>query len=389
LKESGKREDFEVLGENELADSLRAFYGGVRQKNGAVYGKAALINIRYGIQRFLQSPPISRNLSLTRGPAFMQANNVLEGRLANIKKAGKDRSCHKNPINAEDMKKLYDSLDLNDPTGLQDKVFLDIMLHFGRRGREGLAEMTKDSFLVKRDQSGFEYVTLSFNEYDKNHKVEHEDKQQLMFASDDEMCPVRSFRKYVNVLNPNLDRFWQRPKKQGKGVIWYENAPVGKNKLAKMLSRMSEKAELSEIYTNHSLKATAATVLKEAGVTNKDIIAVTGHRNPSSLDSYVRAPNMKRRHEMSHILHQHKSSSKENLALPAPSQPFNQNLALPAPPQPCNLLAPPQPCNQQPLSTPSVSTVNTLDLHQDLPAMFQGANFNAPLTININYNVRK
>lgn len=379
LRQSGSSPDFENMDDAQIAESLRRFYGGVRPKKGEDYSKTALINMRYGIQRFLQSPPNHRSLSLTKDPIFLQANKVLEGKIALLKKAGKDKTTHKEAINVDDMRKLYESLNMSEPTGLQDKVFLDIMLHFGRRGREGLSNMTKETFEIRQDPSGVEYVTINHNEYDKNHKkIEHEDKQQIMFAAPgDPLCPILSFKKYMSVLNPKQTKFWQRPKPQGKGFIWYDNSAIGKNKIAKMLSRMSERAELSMIYTNHSLKATSATVLKEAGVTNKDICSVTGHRNPSSLDSYVRAPNLKRRHEMSNILHQHKkieTSSQETLSLPAPPThtSMQRALALPAP------------------SSHTMTTNHTLNtLHQDLPAMFQGATFNAPLTITINYNVAK
>ena len=143
---------------------------------------------------------------------------------------------------------------------------------------------------------------------------------------------------------------------------------------------------MSQIYTNHSLKATAATVLKEAGVTNKDICSVTGHKNPASLDSYVRVPNLKRRQEMSEILHLHKKV-KPNLdvALPSPQASHSatqQELALPT-----------SHSTLQPALAPAAPQLNAINanhtintVHQDMPAMFYGVTFNGPLTININYN---
>ena len=38
------------------------------------------------------------------------------------------------------------------------KVFFEVGLHFARRGREGLRELTKDSIMIKRDSYGVECV---------------------------------------------------------------------------------------------------------------------------------------------------------------------------------------------------------------------------------------
>ena len=58
-----------------------------------------------------------------------------------LKQEGKVVVTHKPAISAEDMDKIHGSLDLDDHVGLQDKVFIDVMLYFCNRGRENLREM--------------------------------------------------------------------------------------------------------------------------------------------------------------------------------------------------------------------------------------------------------
>ncbi|CAC5390097.1 unnamed protein product [Mytilus coruscus] len=70
---------------------------------------------------------------------------------------------------------------------------------------------------------------------------------------------------------------------------------LAKNKLASMMSRISEEAGLSIRYTNHCLRATVATGLKRAGVDDRAVMSVTGHRNVKSLDSYIEGPTDKQR----------------------------------------------------------------------------------------------
>jgi hypothetical protein len=45
------------------------------------------------------------------------------------------------------------------------------------------------------------------------------------------LCPDKSFVKYLSVLHPDCDYFWQRPKPIEKKTvdIWFDKAPLGKN----------------------------------------------------------------------------------------------------------------------------------------------------------------
>jgi hypothetical protein len=44
---------------------------------------------------------------------------------------------------------------------------------------------------------------------------------------------------------------------------WYCNEPVGEKKLTVFMSELSKSAALSQIYTNHSIRATGATILSK------------------------------------------------------------------------------------------------------------------------------
>ena len=67
------------------------------------------------------------------------------------------------------------------PKALQNKVFFEIMLHFGRRAKEGLRDLKSESFEFRTDDDGHVYVTIAYNEKSKtNHGVEsdREEKEQ-------------------------------------------------------------------------------------------------------------------------------------------------------------------------------------------------------------------
>ena len=54
----------------ELDESLGQFYAEARNKEEEKYSRATLLSFRNGIERFLNSPPNSRGISLTNDPSF-------------------------------------------------------------------------------------------------------------------------------------------------------------------------------------------------------------------------------------------------------------------------------------------------------------------------------
>lgn len=66
------------------------------------------------------------------------------------------------------------------------------MLHFGRRGRENLATLTRQDFAVSRDDEGLMYVYKTTDEQTKNHQ---DDSQK---SSDGRMYEVKGKQIYNN-----------------------------------------------------------------------------------------------------------------------------------------------------------------------------------------------
>ena len=60
---------------------------------------------------------------------------------------------------------------------------------------------------------------------------------------------------------------WQRPLDSfyPDDGSWYYKASLGRNTLATMMSKISRQGQLSQQYTNHSIRSTAITVLDEVG----------------------------------------------------------------------------------------------------------------------------
>ena len=105
-----------------------------------------------------------------------------------------------------------------------------------------------------------------------------------------ERCHCRLLDMYISKLPSEAksrDLLYARPleKATKDDPIWYCSAPIGHNKLSKMVPEMCTLANLPGNHTNHSLRATGATALYTAGVPEKIIQDRTGHRSVECLQS--------------------------------------------------------------------------------------------------------
>lgn len=207
-----------------------------------------------------------------------------------LKKQGLANVEHFPAISDEDLEKIYSHLssDLDDAQLLQYKVFLDIMLHFGRRGRENLSNLTRRHFAVTQNEEGTLYVYKVVDERTKNHQDDNDKSSdgRMYEIKESARCPVRSFVKYIRRLNPRCDRLFQQARTYPKDGIYYDNVPLGHNKLGTFMNQISIKCGLNKVYTNHSCRATTVNVLDAAQFPSRHIMSVTGHKSESSLKTY-------------------------------------------------------------------------------------------------------
>ena len=136
--------------------------------------------------------------------------------------AGLDVTSHKAPICQQDVHKMYSTLfSQKSPWCLLYKVFFEITLHFARRGREGLRDLTKSTFKFVRDADGVEYVCLAYHEQEKTKQGSEKqifEKCGSMYSQPgDPNCPVESLKLYLSKLNPSCSAFFQIPKNKFTG----------------------------------------------------------------------------------------------------------------------------------------------------------------------------
>ena len=144
-------EQLDRVEKTKLKDILSKFYAGCRTEKGELYKVNSLNAIRSGLQRYFLE---IGNFDIINDEYFRESNVCFQNILAVVKSSGKGQIDHYPEVEPEDLNLLYSSFDIDSPTGLMEKVWLDIMVFFIRRGRENLRAMTKTTFSISADASG-------------------------------------------------------------------------------------------------------------------------------------------------------------------------------------------------------------------------------------------
>lgn len=338
---------------------------------------------------------------------FTASNKIFCGVLKTMRRAGMDKTTHKMAISDTDIKKMYasEAFDQSVPMCLIYKVYFELSLHFARRGREGLRELTKSSFIIHTDENGEEYVEMAYHEVEKKKQGDEKEiteKDGCMYSQrDDRNCPVKSLKLLLSKLNPKCSALFQYPisnitSSNSKHInIWFQNKPIGRNVINDMMKKISTLAGLSKVYTNHCVRVTCITALARAGVDSTTIIALTGHKSADSLKPYLRGPSQTQKKSMSNVLHgksRDQSSSKFLPAAPVHELPTTLDQHVDISNSETNTPKPASDLPDAPMSTNMCERNNThtnisctsTDTSQQLSSLFAGTTFNAPVNITIN-----
>lgn len=177
-----------------------------------------MVNLRAGLNRYLQAPPNNRIINLMHNDAFQNANRVFSGVLHDNKEKGLDTSKLKSSISPHDLDKLYDEYFLpgladGNVQILQQKVFFDLLYYTSHRGKEGLRNLKKEYFVIKKTPQGLEYIELIVNEVTKKNQGDqcstrlnnvHNDEKVIFAQPDSDRCPVNSFKHYLGLLSDKI-----------------------------------------------------------------------------------------------------------------------------------------------------------------------------------------
>lgn len=282
-------------------DMLSQFYTCVKKDNGEYFSLNTFNSIRYSIARLMKD---KHAMDITKDSAFARSNTVFKAVCKELKRNGSGAVNHYQIICEEDMLKI--SLwKWETPRELQWSVWFTLHFHTAMRGRENLHDLKKDDIIFET-ASGKQMVRLK-DKLTKNHRSDTTASNgSVIFATNDESCPVKLISFYISKLNINTEFLWQKPNKATAGD-WYANQKVGINTVNKFMSSLSQHLHLSKTYTNHSVRATSITILGR-GFQDTDVATFSGHKSLTALGIYKRT-SIPCKESMSMALHDSISSS--------------------------------------------------------------------------------
>ncbi|KAL3858046.1 hypothetical protein ACJMK2_012662 [Sinanodonta woodiana] len=244
----------------QLGQYLARFYADIKAKDGRPFTKNALRGMRAGLQRAFRAPPYSmNNINLTMDPQFQTANEVFEKR-CNYFSSLENHP----PILKEDLVKLECYLNpYESPVKLLHTVWFLLCYYFDQQGRDRLRESSKQSFRIALDDSGQLFLAMIKEGHVDQTGVPAAKIAYGIHPKDDTKSLPSIFRFYLSKLNPGCDALFQRPRQfrttreMEESAVWFERIPVGAKAIGYLMTLISEKANLSKLYTIYSVRATS------------------------------------------------------------------------------------------------------------------------------------
>jgi len=231
--------------------------------------------------------------------------NDVEFKCARAARDAKRRELQRDPekrkksaavLRGEDYKEILNIWDEDTPNGLQKKIFYIASHELAWRGGEGAAakieHFTKE-FDTKNNFTGrIEYNPIFTKTTQGGSKKLSDSKWLIKNTQNPEVCPVRLFHKLIEKRGNSIqvDRLFLTPNPNWTSSNWFKNCPVGRNTMSTWFKEAATKVGIDTKkvkITNHSARATAVSNLAKKGVSEQQLIKITGHSNSQSIKPYL------------------------------------------------------------------------------------------------------
>lgn len=275
---------------DELNYSLSRFICEIKKKNGDEYPGETLHEIVICMQ--LHFELTNKSYKFLSDPDFLQIKNTLDGQMKHRAKSGLGgQRKQAGIITIEEEEEMWRQgvLGTDNPTKLVNTLLYRIGLNFALRGGQEHRDLKwKNSQikLISNKKGEFlrysEDVSKSNQGGLKHRKVKQKVVDAYENKRDRSRCIVTIFKKYEYHCPPEdvrPDAFYLRPLSDPKNAIWFAAQPLGRHKLAQVVSNLCKNAGLPGYRTNHSLRASAATRMFDQQVDEQLICEITGHRS--------------------------------------------------------------------------------------------------------------
>ena len=250
-----------------------------KKVSGEPYPPSTIQSLLSGILRYMRSIDDTRapNIFAKNDPAFRELHFTMDSVYQKLREDGVGAQKHSaEPFTVDDENKLWSLgvMGTHSPLTLLRAVFFYNSKNFCLRGGEEHRNLKLSQ--LKRTQKGYTYTENSSKNRQGGVSQLKLKNKSVEILENHEAGDCRLLDLYISKLPEEAktkDLFYLRPLEETGSVKeikpWYYSAPIGRNKLSKMVSEMCKLASIQRHHSNHSLRATGATQLYTAGVPEK------------------------------------------------------------------------------------------------------------------------
>ena len=306
-------EELTTMGKEAVQYWLSRFILEVRKKDGSEYPANTLHHITCGLMRHLRQNG-QPEIDFFKDPTFSDFRATLDSEMKRVQSKGigsKKRQAE--PLTVEEEELLWESGQLghHSPQALVDTMFFMCGIYFAlRSGQEHRMLRFQPSQIELIEQPGQRAFLRYTEDISKNNPgglKGRKNKPKVVIQHENEeepnRCFVRLYKLYESKCPANRPQnaFYLQPLKKPTADCWYSSNPIGHCTLSGTMARLCKSAGISGFKTNHSLRATTATRLYQAGVDEQLIMERTGHHSIDGVRSYKRT-NAEQQENLSDIL---------------------------------------------------------------------------------------
>ena len=287
----------------EVSNMLMDYAFNMKKVDGSGY-KEACIKTMWNVTAKLVQEKFFKEFGVSLNPfqdlCFKKARDARDSKRRELQEQVEKRKISSTALTEAELmeiKKLYSE---ENPEGLQKKFFFLASYELIWRGGEAANCLVK-YFKPEIDNTGRATGRIEYNPiFSKtaqggNQRLE-DSKWLTKNEHDSSMCPVRIFNLLLSKRSSKItserlfltvNPYW----KKSTSSAWFKNLPVGRNEISKWTRTAAEKIGIDTKkvkITNHSTRSTAVSHLVKAGVSENELIKISGHKNTSSIKPYLK-----------------------------------------------------------------------------------------------------
>ncbi len=273
-------------------NALCCFVNKVRRKDQKEFLGETLKQIVIMLQLYLEKQGF--NYKLIDDLLMSKFRNTLDNLMKKHAAQGLGHRDSSLSIDLEDEDSLWEKnvLGNSDPDQLRDTVFFLLGINFALCGGEEHKNLRapghNPQLTLGKDRAHERFLQYREDVKGKTHQGGLSSKikprtLKVYGSSNPSRNVINLFAQYTRLLpneSKNLSLYkYALPASRCSVSQWYSDRPIGVNQLKKVVKNIMTKGGLEGKYTNHSLWATCATRMFEAGVDKQLIKTFTGHKS--------------------------------------------------------------------------------------------------------------